>query len=181
MSRTRMLIISFWIFIGCMLLWQFYQYDQGLTQEAIEHPKQEHFWFTNSVANAAAPVAPSQQHIDGPNVQQVGFEVQKNTPNSASFTCLVTLKNVGNAKAVGVQVNVRPFRGITMGDVDAGHAKTAQIKDSDPLAQMGTWVTFPDLGPGEASTQSAVFTIQSAYDPGTNPNPEILFQPEKGH
>jgi len=181
MSRARMLIISFWVFIGCMLLWQFYQYDQGLTQDAIEHPKQEHFWFTNSVANASAPAGSSQAATSGPNVQQTGFEVENNKPGTGSFTCNVTLKNVGNAKAVGVQVNVRPYRGITLGDVDVGHANMATLSDNDPVSQFGSWVNFPDLAPGESSTQAVVFTMRTDYQPGTNPNPDILFQPEKAH
>ena len=57
MSRTRKLIIAFWIFIGCMLLWQFYDYNQGLKEASVEHPTQQHFWFTNSVATA--PGAPA--------------------------------------------------------------------------------------------------------------------------
>jgi hypothetical protein len=177
MSRTRKLIIAFWIFIGCMLLWQFYTYDRGLTQAAIEHPQQKQFWFTNSVA--AAPAAPTQPAHDGADVEQTGFSVEDNTPGTGSFTCHVTLKNRGNAKAVGVQVSVRPYRGISRGDEDVGHTPTGIVSDSDPISQLGQWVTFPDLAPGESSTRSVIFIGRTDVRPGTNPKPEILFQTEK--
>jgi hypothetical protein len=179
MSRTRKLIIAFWIFIGCMLLWQFYDYNQGLKEASVEHPTQQHFWFTNSVATA--PGAPAQAHRDGPDVQQTGFSVENNAPSTGNFTCHVTLKNVGNAKAVGVQVSVRPYRGITLDDQDEGHARPADVtlSDSDPISQFGQWVTFPDLAPGESSTQKVFFLSRTDVIPGTNPNPEIQFQKEK--
>jgi hypothetical protein len=177
MSRTRKLIIAFWIFIGIMLLWQFYNYDQGLTRAAVEHPTQEHFWFTNSAS--ATPVASSQAHRNGADVQQTAFSVQNNTPSAGNFTCRVTLKNMGNAKAVGVQVSVRPFRGISLGDADNGHGTSGVLSDSDPISQIGQWVTFPDLAPGESGTESAVFLNRNDMQPGTNPNPEIIFQTQK--
>jgi hypothetical protein len=179
MSTTRKLIIAFWIFIGCMLLWQFYTYDQGLTRAEVEHPTQQHFWFTNSAA--AAPAAPTKALANGAVVQQTGFSVENNAPSAGSFTCHVTLKNVGNAKAVGVQVSVRPYRGITLDDQDVGHARPAAVtlSDSDPISQYGQWVSFPDLAPGESGTQNAVFLSRTDVIPGTNPNPEIQFQTEK--
>ena len=177
MSRTRKLIIAFWIFIGCMLLWQFYTYDQGLKEAGITHPQQEHFWFTNSVATA--PAAPSPEHRDGADVQQTGFSVADNTPSMGSFTCQVTLKNRGNAKAVSIQVSVRPYRGISRGDEDVGHADMSVLSDSDPISQFGQWVSFPDLAPGESSTQNVVFIGRTDVRPGTNPQPEIRFQTEK--
>jgi hypothetical protein len=177
MSRTRKLIIAFWIFIGCMLLWQFYTYDQGLTRASVEHPQQQHFWFTNSVA--AAPAAPSPGHREGADVQQTAFLVEDNASSTGSFTCHVTLKNVGNAKAVDIQVSVRPYRGISRGDEDAGHTDMSVLSDSDPISQFGQWVSFPDLAPGESSTQSVVFLGRTDVRPGTNPNPEIRFQTEK--
>ena len=177
MSRTRKLIIAFCVFIGCMLLWQFYTYDQGLKEAAITHPQQEHFWFTNSAATT--PAAPSPGHRDEADVQQTGFSVVNDTPSTGSFTCQVKLKNVGNAKAVGIQVSVRPYRGISRGDEDAGHTDMSVLSDSDPISQFGQWVTFPDLAPGESSTQSVVFLGRTDVRPGTNPKPEIHFQTEK--
>ena len=177
MSRTRKLIIAFWIFIGCMLLWQFYSYNKGLDQAAIAHPQQKQYWFTNSVATA--PAASTQPTRDGADVQQAGFSVEDNAPSTGSFTCHVTLKNRGNAKAVGIQVSVRPYRGISRGDEDAGHTDMSVLSDSDPISQFGQWVTFPDLAPGESSTQSVVFLGRTDVRPGTNPKPEIHFQTEK--
>jgi len=176
MTPIRKLIIAFWVFIVGMLLWQFYSYNKGLDQEAIDHPQQEHFWFTNSVA---APAAPTQAHSDGADVQQTGFSVEDNAPGAGSFTCHVTLKNKGNAKAVAVQVSVRPYRGITRGDEDVGHTDMSILSDSDPISQFGQWVAFPDLAPGESSTQDVIFISRTDVRPGANPNPEIQFQTEK--
>ncbi len=178
MTPIRKLIIAFWIFIGCMLLWQFYSYNQGLKEAAISHPTQEHFFFYNTNPGGA-PAAPAQPKHNGPDVQQTGFSVENNAPGRGSFTCHVTLKNLGNAKAVGVQLWVRPYRGITRGDVDEGHADMSTLSDTDPIAQIGQWVSFPDLAPGESSTQSVVFLSRGDVTPGTNPNPEIHFQTEK--
>ena len=176
MTPTRKLIIAFWVFIVGMLLWQFYDYDQGFKQAAIDHPQQEHFWFTNSVA---APAAPTQAHRDGADVRQTGFSVTDNAPGAGSFTCHVTLKNEGNAKAVGIQVSVRPYRGITRGDEDVGHTDMSILSDDDPISQFGQWVSFPDLAPGESNTQDVIFIGRTDVRPGTNPNPEIQFQTEK--
>jgi len=176
MSRLRKLIIAFWIFIGCMLLWQFYEYDQGLTQAEEAHPTQEHFFFYQT---NLAPVAPPPQRHDGAYVEQTSFTTRDNTPATGSFTCQVTLKNDGNAKAVGVQVMVRPYRGIRTGDEDMGHTPLGVLSDNDPLAQLGQWVTFPDLAPGESSTQSVVFLSHPDVQPGANPNPDLVFQTDK--
>jgi len=178
MSRTRKLIIAFWIFIGVMLLWQFYTYDQGLTRAAVEHPQQEHFYFfhTNAAPGAVAPA-----RSEGPDVEQVGYTVDEGSPSPGSFTCKMTVKNLGKAKAVNVQGSVHPYRGTRTDDEDRG-PNTGQItllNDSDYRAQMSEWVTFPDLAPGESSTQSVVFIDRSDVNPGPNPKPEIIFEREK--
>ena len=175
MSRTRQAIIAFWVVIIFLLLWQFHTYNTGMTKQETEHPAQQHFYFYHT---NAAPVAPSIVHRDGADVEQTGFDVQMNTPYAGSFTCQVTLKNLGTAKATGVQVNVRPFRGVALGDVDNGHTLPGSLNDNDPVSQIGQWVTFPDLGPGEAATETAVFLRRQDHSPGTNPQPEILFDTE---
>ena len=177
MSRTSKLIFAFWIFIILMLLWQFYTYNQGLKQAAIERPQQQHFWFTNSVA--AAPAAPTQSHVDGADVQQIAYSMKEDTPSSGSTTCYVTLKNMGNAKATGIQVNVRPFLGASNYDEDGGQQKVFVVKADDPLGKFGAWLNFPDLAPGESSMQSVVFLSHHFTIPGKNPKPDIVFQTEK--
>ena len=191
MSRTQKLIIAFWIFVLIMLIWQFYSYNQGVTQNAIDHPQQQHFWFTNSVGAPAAPVAPVVQN--GADVEQTGYTIEENAPANGNFTVHVTLKNTGNAKATGVQVHVRPFRGMRLGDEDAGNSVLRTLSDDDPLSQYGQWVDFPDLAPGESSTQSVSFLNQSNATPvipGQTPTgvpgqkplklkPEIVFSSEK--
>jgi hypothetical protein len=162
MSRTRKLIIAFWIFIVIMLLWQFYTYNQGLTQEAIDHPQQEHFYFFHT---NAAPVNAAEQVHHGAYVEQTHYTVENNVPANGSFTVHVTLKNEGDAKAVGVQVRVRPYRGMRLGDEDVGNSPLRILDDNDPLSQFGQWVSFSDLAPGESSTQSVIFLSQGTAIP----------------
>ena len=178
MTPLRKLIVAFWIFIVIMLLWQFYTYDQGLKEASIDHPQQEHFYFFHTNAASATP---TQAHIDGPDVEQTIYTVEENAPSPGSFTCHVTLKNIGNAKAVGIQVAVHPYRGTRTDDEDVGPntQQTTILNDNDFRAQMVDWVTFPDLAPGESSTQSVVFLSRDDVKPGPNPKPEILFQAEK--
>lgn len=170
---------AFWIFIIVMLIWQFYSYNQQLSTPDPQHPTQEHFFFyqPSHAAAAATPVT-----HDGPYVVQTGFRVQDSTPTDTSFTCHVTLKNTGKAKATGVQVCVRPYRGALDYDPDSGESKGARPglqDDSSSRASVSQWVSFPDLAPGESSTQSAVFMKDGASIYGINPQPEITFQPEK--
>ena len=101
-------------------------------------------------------------------------------PATGSFTCKVTLKNLGHAKAAGVQVSVRPFRGTRTGDEDVGQSPYHTRSDNSALAQFGQWLNLPDLGPGESSTQSVIFLSRPGVEPGSNPSPEITFTSEKG-
>ena len=162
MSRTRQLIIAFWVFIVIMLLWQFYIYDKGITTAATTHPTQEHFYFIHT--NAPTSVAPPVEH-QGAFVQQTNFAVQNDVPATGSFTCQVTLKNLGHAKAAGVQVSVRPFRG-TPPATRTWASRRSRRSDNSALAQFGQWLNFPDLGPGESSTQSVIFLSRPGVEPG---------------
>ncbi len=189
MSRFRQLIAAFWIFVAIMLLWQFYTYNQALNNPA--HPTQEHFYFLHT--NGAAGTAPTQPIRDGAYVEQTQYTVKEDDPTPGNFTVYVTLKNTGNAKAVAVQIHVRPFRGMRLGDEDAGNSPLHIIKDNDPTAQIGDWLSFPDLAPGESSTQSTTFLDKPGATPvipGVTPNgipghpqeklaPEIVFDTEK--
>jgi hypothetical protein len=175
MTRTRKWIIAFWIFIGFMLLWQFYDYDKGLTQEAAAHPKQQQFFFYHT---NAAPIGPTVVQHKGAYVEQTRFTVEQNVPGTGSITCHVTATNKGLAKATGVEISVHPYRGTRLGDEDVGRSPLTNLPDSDPRAQLNQWVPFPDLDPGESNTQSVVFISQSGVTPGGNPKPDILFQAE---
>jgi hypothetical protein len=175
MSWTRRFIWAFWIFVVIMLLWQFTNYNAKISAPP-DHPTQGHFFFyQHTDADAAAGAADHQ----GPFVEQTSFSVEDNTPNSTAFTCHVTLKNTGKAKAINVEVCVRPFRGTLDGDPDNGPNTDKLLDDNSPRAQINQWITFPDLGPGESSTQSAVFMKQGASVYGNNPKAEIVYQPEK--
>ena len=175
MTTTRKLIWAFWIFIIGMLLWQFYNYNQGMTQDAIEHPKPEHYFFPHKTA--AAATAPTEVHHSGAFVHQVGFVTRKDTPAPGNFTCEVTLKNDGDAKATDVEVHVRPFKGIMLGDEDETALKP--LPDSDPASQLGQWVTFPDIAPGQSASETVIFLNHGVLTPGSNPDPEIVFESAK--
>jgi hypothetical protein len=171
-----MLIYAFWIFIAIMLIWQVYSYDQGAKQAALDHPQQTKFLFLppTTTPTPAGPVKKS-----GPDVQQTAFRVQNGVPNAASFTCYVTLKNMGSTKAVGVQIMVRPYRGASSFDEDVGHSQNNVLSEDDPLSQYGAWLSFPDLAPDESATRSIDFIIRNGPRPGSNPDPAISFEPDK--
>jgi hypothetical protein len=181
MSWTQRFIWAFWIFIAIMVVWEAYAYNAKLSKPDPAHPTQDHYFFYMPKASGdqAAAAAPSEQ--TGPSVEQTGFTIEDNTPSSSAFTCHVTLKNTGKAKAVGVSVRVRPYHGTLLSNADDGGARNSDeiLPEDSPLAQVSQYVTFPDLAPGESSTQSAVFTKQGSHEYGTNPKPEITFEPEK--
>jgi len=162
MTRTKKLIIAFWVFIVVMLLWQFYSYNESLKQQAIDHPTQTQFFFIHT---NAPPVAAVPGHKNGPDVQQVSYTVENNAPSDGNFTVHVTLKNVGNAKAVSVQIHIRPYRGMRLGDEDVGNSPLRILPEDDPLSQYGDWLNFPDLAPGESSTQSVIFLNHQGATP----------------
>ena len=184
----RWLITLFWFFIGGMLIWQFSDYNKNLDQEAAVHPQPGPVFFypPNSPppgGSSSAPGSPGQPGVpvDGPIVQQTRYWVEDQTPGPGNFTAHFIVKNVGNAKAVNVQIRIRPYSGIKTSEEDNGHGNPAQVlNDADPLAQFGQWVGVPDLEPGEESApQSVVFSKQPNVALGTNPNAEITFAREK--
>jgi hypothetical protein len=168
---------AFWTFIVVMLLWQFYLYNQKLSAPDPAHPDRAHFFFYMPSKAAGTKGVPGAH--DGPYVEQTAFSVSDNTPTSGSFTCHVTLKNTGKAKAIDVEVRVRPFRGTSLNDVEDDKGETPPMDDNSPMAQFGQYVAFPDLAPGESSTQDAVFIKQPGGNYGKNPSPEIIYAPEK--
>jgi len=169
---------AFWVFIIGMILWQFYDYNSGLDHAiAVAGPKQQHFYFLNGQTNTASLDAPPKP--DGADVKQVGCTYTDNVPYHGSFTAHVSLKNYGNMKAIGVQVQVTPYRG-TMVGLENDNSPATALPDSDPIAQINQWVSFPDLAPGETVTKDAVFgAAQKGYTQGDNANPQVLFQTEK--
>ena len=185
MSNMGKLITAFWVFVCGMLIWQFYSYNQHATEEAAAHPRQEQFFFYNT--NTAPVVPPAPRIPDGPFVKQIANSFENNEPNQGNFIYLVTLKNVGNAKAVGVQVLARPFAGISTGNDDGGDSTLihrpggggAAALNSNPMADYGQWISFPDLAPGQSDTENAIFLEQGGMNPGGNPAPQILFKSEK--
>jgi hypothetical protein len=176
-NRIRQLMIAFWVFIVAMLLWQFFSYNASLTQEAITHPVQKQYFFFHTNAPAATP---SMAHSDKADIVQTNYTVQPGTPSSSSFTCLVTLKNVGSKPATSIQICVRPYRGVSNYDEDVGHQRNpGTLADDDPISLFNDWLSFPDLAPGESATRSVIFTNRTDIKPGANPKPQILFETVK--
>ena len=181
MSWTQRFIWAFWIFIAIMVVWEAYDYNEKLAKPDPAHPTQDHYFFYMPKAGGDQNAAGATTGQAGPFVEQTNFTVEDNTPSTVSFTCHVTLKNTGKAKAVAVSVQVRPYRGTLLHDGDSGDSRNsdATVPDASPLGQVSQWVTVPDLAPGESSTQSVVFMKQGTHEYGTNPQAEIVFEPEK--
>jgi len=173
MTPLRWVIVFFWLFVAVMLLKTFLDSEAKRKEEIVLHPEQKQFFFTPPPGQAA-PVVPSANA----DVQQTAFAVQEETP-PGNFTCTVTVQNVGSKKAENVQVRVRPYRGSSTGSTELGHGRFHLLDENDPLSQMGSWVSFPDLAPGASATQSVVFLNQFNVNPGKNPKPEITFETAK--
>jgi hypothetical protein len=156
-----------------MLLWQCYQYNEHLAQPDPTRPENKQYFFYQPTKQSI--VNPPIEH-NGPWVEQTGFRIEDNTPSTTSFTCYITLTNKGKAKATDLSAEVRPFRGAFKGDVDMGGTQPKPIDDSSPLAQISQWVSFPDLDPGQSSTQNVFFLKQPGANYGHNPAPQIVWK-----
>jgi hypothetical protein len=177
MTPTRWLIVLFWVVVIALLLHECMQEDAARVQQGNAEKKRQYFFVPPiSQANPTPPPAPP---IMAADVRQVSFITKVNTPGAGSFTCYVTVRNQGLLKATSIRVHVRPYRGAGVGSIDIGPAKFHILKETDPLSQYGTWLSFPDLKPGESATQSAVFFDHPNIKAGFNPNPEIIFETAK--
>ena len=174
MTPTRWLILLFWVVVIGMLLKECHDSDAARQQDLQSHPSQAHFFFTPPPAPPAAPPPPSQDA----DVRQVRFVVQQDTPAPGSFTCQVTVQNTGLRRARYIQLQVRPFFGAHMDD-EGGRINDTRISNMDTVSQISTWISFPDLNPGESSTQTTTFLDQPHIIPGFNSRPEIKFETVK--
>ncbi|HUB67433.1 MAG TPA: hypothetical protein VL981_08120 [Candidatus Methylacidiphilales bacterium] len=177
MSKWRILAVAFWVFIAIMLAWQAYTYNNRVVAEAQARPESHYIYHTIS-----PPPPPKALAAD---VRQTAYHVIPGSPEPDSFMVTFTVKNVGNTTATGVEVNVRPYRGIPNADEDDGdaHARVSSISralgpisDQDPLSQIGQWVSLPDLPPGQSSDESAVFPNKPGIEPNQHPQLEITFK-----
>ena len=91
----------------------------------------------------------------------------------------ITLKNVGSAKAVDIQIRVRPYRGTMTQSGEMSDQGNKYLDENDPLSQYGQFVSVPDLAPGASATIDVVFPDHANVSPGNNPKPEIDFGTEK--
>jgi hypothetical protein len=171
-------ITVFWVFIATMLIWEFFSYNKNFSQVQAARPQDTHFFFYNTNVDAK-PAAASKPAVAGPDVEQTAFTTENNVPSPGNFTAHITLKNLGTAKAVDVQIMVRPYRGIMVQSGEMSDQGNKYLDDGDPLAQYGQYVSFPDLAPGESATVDAVFLSHPNVDPGNNPKPEIDFGTDK--
>lgn len=176
MTRLRWLLVAFWVFVGVMLVWQFSSYNSSVDRELKEHPKQEHFFYGGAADQYTKPAAPEVN--PNADVREVDYQVKAHTPSAGSAVATIFLKNVGSKKAIDVQVFVRPYRGSIPADAEQG-GNSQPLTDDNYVSQLGQWVTFPDIPPGQIVSQTYTFTEQSDYRPGNNPDPKIVFQTEK--
>jgi hypothetical protein len=175
-------LTAFWIFIAAMLIWEFYDYNRSFDQAQAAAPKQEHYFFYNTnTETQPSPAQGPKSIVNGPDVEQVAYSTKDGVPASGSFTSYITLKNLGTAKAVDVQIMVRPYRGIVLEDFDITMRPDKILDDNDPLSLFGQYVSAPDLAPGESATVTAVFNSRPSITPGNNPKPQILFGTEKAN
>jgi hypothetical protein len=180
MKPLHWIIVLFWVVVVAMIFKQCH--DSNVHEDQVAAKAPQHFFFVQpppspGVTYATAPGATA-------DVEQTGFVVRTDTPSAGSFTCDMTVKNLGGATATNVQAVIRPFRGARSGlhggDDGIGQPRSGgSLSDNDPLAQLSSTVTFPDLPPGAESTQSVVFLSRPGAQPGQNPNPEIDFQTAK--
>jgi hypothetical protein len=175
MTRTRWLIVLFWVFVVGMLIKQCHDYTEAQIKEGELNPPRQYFF----TAPPPAPPAPPPPPAAGGDVRQISFKSEEGTPGPGSFTCLVTLRNEGLQTARSIQVRVRPYRGVKYGTDGEGHVGYTLLQETDPLSQYGTWIGFPDLKPGETATESAVFLDRPNVSAGFNPQPEITFETAK--
>jgi hypothetical protein len=185
MTRMRWFLVGFWAFVALMLAWQFSSYDTAVDRQLAEHPKQEHYYYNGSASPFGT--TPDEQggganpNVHVADVRQTAYQTEADVPNPGMTTATVVVKNQGNTKAVSVQVYVRPYRGgqVGGGDLRGGGNPSGPLSDEDPYAQLGQWVSFPDLAPGESASEKATFTTLPGLRPGPNPNPKIVFETEK--
>jgi hypothetical protein len=171
MTPTRWLILLFWVFVIGMLLKQCHDSDAARQQQFQVNPPPSHFFFTPPPKPPPPPAPPKA----GADVQQIRFIVQDNTPGPGTFTCQITVQNKGLSRAHNIQVQVRPFFGAHKDD-EGGRINDTSLSSVDTIQQMSTWVSFPDLNPGETSTQTTTFLDQLHIHPGYNSQPQITFE-----
>jgi len=175
MTPIRWLIVSFWVFIVCMLIWQAYTYEINSEKEIAAHPEPQHFFFDPS-RDQKPTVNPN---LHAASVKQTAYWVI-DEPAMGRFTSHVVLTNQGNAKAVGIQIWIRPYRGISVGGSRNGDGGLPRkLSENDPISLMGQWINAPDLAPNESCTQTLAFVTRPEVKPGSNPNPQIIFETEK--
>jgi hypothetical protein len=181
MTTTQKLIVAFWVIILLTAAWQFYTYNEKLSQPTAAAQAPQHFYFYPPGSRAPdqpPPAGPTAK--PGADVRQTAYSVDLNKPTAGFMTCHVTLKNFGLSKALNIQVKVRPYRGATNEDGEASfQPKVYTLPDDDPISQIGDYVSFPDLAPGESETRDVQFAIHTEVNPGTNPNPDIIFETDK--
>ena len=178
MSKMSWFITVFWLFIATMLIWEFFSYNKNYGQTQAALPQDTHFFFYNTNTDAK-PAEASTPKVDGPDVEQTLYSTEDNTPTPGNFTSHITLKNVGSAKAVDIQIRVRPYRGTMTQSGEMSDQGNKYLDENDPLSQYGQFVSVPDLAPGASATIDVVFPDHANVSPGNNPKPEIDFGTEK--
>jgi len=181
----RILFILFWLFIGIMLIRSLFENNNRLEKEAEAQPPQGPVFFYPWKKTQALPTAVPPQLVipaTGPYVIQERYWVEDNTPTPDYFAAHFILRNVGHAKAVNIQIMVRPYRLVRVGDEDNGHSHPHVLRDDDSISLFGQTVAVSDLAPGqESDVQSITFFKRQGVPFGINPFPDITFSGEKAN
>jgi hypothetical protein len=168
MTTTRWLIAAFWV--AMFLVGAFYLVQSLLAPPP--PPVPEKHWFPPPLPGSVPPAA-------SPNADvRLAAYVMKKVPNSSTFNVDVTVKNVGLKKATDIQVKIQPYNG-TMDTSTTQHGpdEIPDLPKGDPMATVFQWVTFPDLPPGQSSTQTLTFSMRDDAEPAESlPNPQVQFQ-----
>ena len=168
MTTTRWLIVAFWAVM--FLIGAFYVVESVMKPPP--PPVPEKHWFPPPLPGSVPSAASANADV------RLAAYVLKPVPNSSTFTVDVTVKNVGQKKATGVQVKVQPYVG-TM-DTNKAEPGPDEIPDQpggDPMATVVQWVTFPDLPPGQTSTQTLTFSMRGDATPAqSQPHAQVQFQ-----
>ena len=168
MTTTRWMIAAFWavmIVIGLT-----YAVESILAPPPKVVP--EKHWFPAPLPSANAASSASA------DVRMTHYI--ESSAGISTFNVEVTLKNFGRKKATGVQIKIFPY---TVGS-DTNVEPHVHGPDEMPLTHgqgdilqtAFQYITFPDIAPGDSSTQTVSLPNRSDADPSdSQPKPEIQF------
>jgi hypothetical protein len=168
MTPTRWLIVAFWAVM--LLVGAFYAF-QSITAPAPPIVPEKH-WFAPPLPGSLPPVPSASADV------KLLHYIMKRVPNSSTFTVDVTVQNVGQKKATGVQVKIQPYIGtMDTNKAQPGPDEIPAQPGGDPMVNTAQWVAFGDLPAGQTATQTLTFSMRSDADPAeSQPHAPVEFQ-----